>query len=477
MQTGVGAVAATGVALMSAGVVAITPVAPPLPERVEAAVQLTADADWSVILDKAGQGAAGLATSYFDAPFPVLQQIVANQISYLGQLPDLAGIAQQIAANVGNGIGAPFAPTTDSLDAQHEFLYNALPLVQQIPLADLLFQISPTGQALIDFATTYVSGAVLGLVGPLVGPVFLMGANLQSMLDDITAATPDPVRALTTLLNTPAEMVDAFLNGGVHVDVTAVAEALGPSIGVTFPEGTKVGIAFGGLLSPGGSIFNALDMDYERDVLGLPLIRINLATGQGPGLIGSLIELNKAIAKAIGWDGSGSPLAPSGESSERSGLAPVDEVPRSVLASRVATLTSPGPEAVDQKRGEAAVEATPVATPTGEAVLSTEIPGSTEDVSEELSATPAKGGKHRAQPGQSFGDQFSSAVADFSKAFTTGFGKHAKPSDDADRTETPAAEKPAKAAEADKAAKADKVDKPARAEKSAQSDDGGGDSE
>ncbi|CAN5487143.1 hypothetical protein BH11ACT6_BH11ACT6_23720 [soil metagenome] len=477
MQTGVGAVAATGVALMSAGVVAITPVAPPLPERVQAAVQLTADADWSVILDKAGQGAAGLASSYFDAPLPVLQQIVANQISYLGQLPDVAGIAQQIAANIGNGLGAPFAPTTDSLDAQHEFLYNALPLIQQIPLVDLLFKISPTGQALLDFATTYVSGAVLGLVGPLVGPVFVLGANLQSMIDDITAATPDPARALTTLLNTPAQMVDAFLNGGVHVDLTAVAEALGPSIGVEFPEGTKVGIAFGGLLSPGGSIFNALDLSYERDILGLPLIRVNLATGQGPGLIGSLIELNKTIAKAIGWDGSGSPLAPSEGSSDRSGLAPVDEVPRSVLASPVAALPGIGSGATDQKRGDAAIEATPVAAPTVEAVPATEIAGSAEDVPEELSATPAEGGKHRAEPGQSFGDQFSSAVAGFSKAFSTGSGKHAKASDDDDRTETPDADKPAKPAEADKPAKADKADKAEKSEKTAQSDNGGSDSE
>jgi hypothetical protein len=457
MQAGLGAVAVTGLAIVSAGVIAITPVTPALPDVVEPTVELAADADWSVIFDKAGQRATGLANSYFDAPFPVTQQSIANQLAYLGELPDVAAIVQQIVANFGRGFAAPFTPSNDTLDAQHEFLYNALPLIQQIPLVDLLFEISPTGQALLEFAASPISGVLLGSVGPLVGPVVVLGSNLQSIVSSLATATPDVGRALLTLLNTPAEMTDAFLNGGVHVDLTALAAALGPSIGVTFPEGTKVGIAFGGLLSPGGSIFNALDMDYDRDVLGLPLIRFNLANGQGPGLIGSLIDMNKAIAKAIGWDGSGSPLAPSDSSSDRSGLAPIDEVPRSVSSTRLATLTTLTSEAAPVEADtdssvdvatepDGAVDEPTVTESDDEPVLAEEIEDSITDTPDDLTETAPAGGRHRAQSGKSFGDQLGSAVADFTKNLTNGFAK------------------PAKRAEADKPAKTDDTNKPAKAD-------------
>lgn len=467
MHAGLGTVAVTGLAMVSAGVITITPVAPTLRDVVEPTVELAADADWSVIFNKAGQRATGLANSYLDAPFPVTQQSIANQLAYLGELPDVAAIVQQIVANFGRGFAAPFAPSNDTLDAQHEFLYNALPLIQQIPLVDLLFQISPTGQALLDFAASPISGVLLGAAGPLVGPVLVMGSNVQSIITSLTAATPDVGRAFLTLLNTPAQMTDAFLNGGVHVDLTALAEALGPGIGVSFPEGTKVGIAFGGLLSPGGSIFNALDMDYEQDLLGLPLIRVNLATGQGPGLIGSLIDMNKAIAKAIGWDGSGSPLAPSDGPSDRSGLAPVDEVPRAVSSSRVATLSTltaeADPAVADQDTsgdGAAAtgdaVDATTAADADREPVLNAEIADSITDSTDDLTTTPPAGGRHRAKPGTSFGDHLSSAVADLTKGLTNGFAKpakHAKPAEHAKPTEQAEADAPAKTPDADQPAK------------------------
>lgn len=476
MRAGFGSIAATSAAVVSAGAIAVTPIAPPLPERIEPAIQLAASSDWSVILGNAGQGAAALVNSAFNPPFPVLQQSIANQLRYLSELPDVAGIAAQIATNIARGITAPFAPTTDTLDAQHEFLYNALPIITALPLVDLLFQISPTGQQLLDFSTSPFSGALLGLAGPIVAPIFVLGANIGSIVADLAAATPDPGRALSTFFNTPAQMVDAFLNGGVHVDVTDLATALGPAIGVSFPPGTKVGIAFGGLFSAGGSIFNALDMDYEQDIVGLPLIRVNLATGQGPGFIGSLIEMNKAIARAIGWSGTGSPLAPPESQSGTSSLAAVDEVPRSVLSSQVVSLgtsTDAAESVADQEVQAPAVDDAAVhetTDPTTTPVPETETKDGAEAAPDDAAESPSEGGKHRAKPGQSsFGDRLGSTGKDSDRASAKGFARHARQSEDDDSAESGRGDKPAKAEKAE-----DKADDESA---KAKSDDSGSDTE
>ncbi|MGB3481683.1 MAG: outer membrane porin GjpA [Mycobacterium sp.] len=460
MRVGLGPLAATGVAIVSAGAIAIIPVSPPLPDVVEPAVELTADTDWSVIFSKAGQNAGSLTNSYFDPLFPVLQQIIVNQIGYLGDLPDIPAIAEQIVINIARGVTAPAAPTTDTLDAQHTFLYNALPVITSIPFAELFFQISPTGQQLLDFSTSPVSGVLLGLVGPGVGPAVVLGSNLQSIVNDLTAETPDAARALATLLNTPAQMTDAFLNGGVHVDITELAEALGPSFGVSFPKGTKVGVAFGGLFSPGGSVFNALDMDYDRDIFDLPIIRFNLANGQGPGFFGSLIDMHQTIAKAIGWNGTGNPLAPAESDSGRSSLAPVDEVPRSVLGERVSSVTTPVAEtdttAAESKataadlKSKVAVDPTPSVVESGEAapdrepVLSKGIRASKAFSDEDT--TSSEGGRHRASSDRSTVEETDSGV-------TSGKpGRHAKADDDTDSGKSTKADRPAKSERSAKAA-------------------------
>ncbi|MDY7000102.1 MAG: hypothetical protein SW019_26240, partial [Actinomycetota bacterium] len=341
-----------------------------------------------------------------------------------------------------NGINAPAAATTDTLDDQHAFLYNALPVITQIPLVDLLVQISPTGQQLLDFATSPLSGVLLGIAGPVVGPAVVLAANLQSAIDDFTADTPDPARALNTLLNTPAQMTDAFLNGGVHMDVTSLVEALGPSIGVTFPEGTKIGIAFGGLLSPGGSAFNALDMDYDRDILGLPIIRFNLATGQGPGFFGSLIDMNQAIARAIGWDGGGNPLAPAEEPSARNSLAPDDEVAAAASSTTLATPETPSGQ------DEAAAPASGAAAPDAPTDAVDPTDGAGESAVE--TATSDYHGRHRKEDVEWVADQLDSTTEDLDGENTAGavalqddepdMSEDVEPADDAEVVEDSAAD-------------------------------------
>ncbi len=321
---------AAGVAMVGATAIAISPVTlPQLDIRTEAAIHLTASPEWQDVLSTAGQNASALLNAWLAAPAPILQQIVANQQKYLSELPDLARIGSQLQANVQRALGVVSAADPTTLDGTHRTLYELLPAVLQLPGIPTLLQftISATGQQLLAVSTTALSGVLLGLAGPVLGPLMVLQSSLGQIAAGVSAQTPDLAGAVSTLAAIPVAMTDAFLNGGQRVDLTALAQALGPSIGVTFPDGVQVGIALGGLLSPGGSIFNALDLAYDNNLLGVLHIHVPLATGTGVGPLGAMRELAEAIAKAIGWNG-----APS-TSAARSALAAADEVPASVLSS------------------------------------------------------------------------------------------------------------------------------------------------
>jgi hypothetical protein len=325
---------AAGVAVVGTSAIAMSPVVVPPPSlRAEAAIQLTATTDWADVFSRAGANAQALIDTWREAPAPILQQIAANLRTYLMELPDLPGIATQVQANFQAALAAPLAPDPSTLDSTHRAFYELLPAITQLPgIPDLLqLSISPTGKQLLAFSTTALSGVLLGMAGPMLGPLVVLASSLESIRADLSAATPDPASAMTTLAGIPAAMADAFLNGGEHVDLTALAKAFGPAIGVSFPDGVEVGIALGGLLSPGGSIFNALDFAYDNDLLGVLHIHVPLATGNAVGPFGAMMEFGRAIAKAIGW------AAPSSSAAAQSGLVAANEVPRSVQSSEVAT--------------------------------------------------------------------------------------------------------------------------------------------
>jgi hypothetical protein len=189
-----------------------------------------------------------------------------------------------------------FSPDPSTLDGAHRNFYNLLPYLEDFNLVKL----SPLGRLLVDFSTTSLSGVGLGLVGPVVGPAVVLGSNFNDAVSDLMAA--DPGGALTTFANTPGQMLQAFLFGGVNVDITGLVAQLGPLIGVEFPPGISLGIVFGGLLSPGGSAFNSLDFNLQNTgVIGLPGVPIDaqLADGNPAGPFGSLADLAQVIGNGV----------------------------------------------------------------------------------------------------------------------------------------------------------------------------------
>lgn len=282
------------VAALSAGAIALTPVQPlpagsdlPPALRSAVAVDLAAAIDpftpWIDTIQAAADNISGLVNTWAEQPLPVVQQVGANLGTYLAELPAIGTIVGQAIANVGNAVGAPFAVDLNTLDPAHTGVYNLLPsLAPGAP------------QGLVDFLTTSVSGLLIGLIGPVLSPVLALGSSIRSAVGALQ--TSDWAAAVNELINIPAVMVNAFLNGGPTIDVTSLVSSTIPlSPPAVLNSAT---ITLGGLLSQGASIFNALALSVRvsQSQLIPPLV---VPAGPPAGVFGSLIAMTNAIAGAI----------------------------------------------------------------------------------------------------------------------------------------------------------------------------------
>lgn len=301
----------SGVALLGAGAVALAPIQPTLGAApavsspahfVSQAVELAAATNPITrilqVWDTTETNFAGLLNAEFgpvtdpaipfqQAPLPALQQFVANWLGYAQQLPDVGGIFQSIIANAQAVIGVPFGLDLNSLDEAHASIYSLLPEGIQPSVA---------------FTTSYLTGALLGLVGPIVAPILALSNSVHAIVNNFLDG--EFIDAITETINIPANLVDAFLNGGPSLDLGPLLTRLGvlpisPTEGV---QVTDLQIALGGLLSAGGSLFNSLGLTVAVGQTEIPI------PGVGPGAIGSLIGLGGAFAGALGWNGTGNPL-------------------------------------------------------------------------------------------------------------------------------------------------------------------------
>ncbi|MDY6996159.1 MAG: outer membrane porin GjpA [Actinomycetota bacterium] len=316
MQVSIRSYLTAGVAMVGAGAIALAPiqalpadVAIAADEASSRSVALSAGFDpitpWLEVWNTSEVNVADLVNLYLEAPAPVFQQVIANQLLYLSELPDFGLIADQIVANLGAAIEAPFAEDLTTLDTLHTLLYNILKDGYSVgPIVIIPPVVPEEFDPLLELTTTYLSGALLGIVGPVLGPVIALASSIEGIVENLFSEQPDFVAALNDLVDIPANMVNAYLNGGPILDLTPLVNLLD----IQLPDGIdldSVGLAMGGLLSPGGSLFNSLDL-----VATVPNIGNLTVPGQGAGTIGSLIELGRTIAQAIGWDGMGNPLQP-----------------------------------------------------------------------------------------------------------------------------------------------------------------------
>ncbi len=259
----------------------------------------------TVLNGNLGNRTGGYATG---TPLPIVQQVVSNWITYFGELPDIGGIPGQIVTNLGNAF---FAPTTPGENLSGRIVnllpsdfynqnVNAVPYIDtplgtltQRDLGALLPVLLGDGYAgiepIVNFATTPISGLLVGAIGPIVAPVLAVVNGISNAVALLQES--DFGGALTELVNIPANTVNALLNGGQVLDLTGVLGLFG----VTLPdEVTSLGLQMGGLLSPGGVALDALATEAV-----IPNFADIVVSGLPVGPIGALVSLTNYVARSI----------------------------------------------------------------------------------------------------------------------------------------------------------------------------------
>lgn len=305
------------VGALSATAVVLAPLTPDFPRAAVPeltairAAELTAFdviTPWLSVFNNTVNNAVRLINDVIYPPLPVAQQAVANQLLYLSELPDIATIGTQAAGNLSAAVTAPVGRDLFSMDIPHALGFVALETaLAKIPeLAGASALVTP----LLNFTASFASGALIGLIGPVLSPALALSQSVLKITAAMTASTPDVATALSEVINIVPTVLDAFLNGGPVLAATPLVSVLGSILGVNIPAVTTVGIAMGGLLSPGGSLFNTADLSIQID-LPDPEPPVELALkGVPSGALGSLLGIPRSIARAIGWDGFGNPLKP-----------------------------------------------------------------------------------------------------------------------------------------------------------------------
>lgn len=243
---------AAGVALVGAGAIAVSPVAPPLPDVhvpavSTASVNLSAAVDpfeaYVQLITNTVDNVGTLVSTEIADPFPILRQVIANQITSgqgifaglqsageaLGQQLDPSNpdgipaqlqlaFTQLLAGDVNGAVGTAWAALLSPV------LYAGLPLLEPItnavkqPVQNLLNVINDPLAVLLP---------VLGALNTVYPAVLVSGNVGQNMVDAIKAG--DPLGFVNAVLAGPAQITDAFLNGAEDAGGGGL---LGPSLGL-----------------------------------------------------------------------------------------------------------------------------------------------------------------------------------------------------------------------------------------------------
>ena len=179
-----------GIALAGAAAIAVSPMAPPLPdihlpnqhELQAAAVRLTAGWDplapWKNAFNTASGNASTLADNFLLAPGVGLQQAIVNEVGFLNEvlkdpsslntvLTQIATNAQTVASGL-TGVNASAATNkaaqAHSVDALHGALVSLLPGL--LPAGTDTAAVTQV----LDVLASPASGLLMGAVGPVISP-------------------------------------------------------------------------------------------------------------------------------------------------------------------------------------------------------------------------------------------------------------------------------------------------------------------
>jgi hypothetical protein len=249
MQQALRPYAAAGIAILGTGsLMAFTPVAPPLPDVHVPAIQLTSDSsllgDFSSLFGDVTGGTSGIGG---------LGDLTGDLTGLLGGLnpssllSDLPGLAALDPAPATSSLLTPyielFTHTFDNLQKiGTEFVGTTLPelqtllqaviadpsLIAELPQA-LFGVLTDPGSITTNLPTTELPIQVMITLGaPLliglgeVGPLVTTSVALEEVFGELTSG--DPTTVLGALIDGPAIVADALLNGTTPVDLPVLGD-------------------------------------------------------------------------------------------------------------------------------------------------------------------------------------------------------------------------------------------------------------
>ena len=299
MQQALRPYAVAGIAILGTGsFMAFTPVAPSLPDVHVPAIQLTSDSgllgDFSSLFGDVTGGTSGIGG---------LGDLTGDLTGLLGGLnpssllSDLPGLASVDPAPADPSLLTPyidlFTNTFTNLQAiGSEFVNTTLPLLQGLlqqiiadpsliaELPQALFGVlTDPGSITTNLPTTELPIQVMITLGaPLliglgeVGPLVTTSGALETVFGELTSG--DPTTVLTALIDGPAIIADALLNGKTTVDLPVLGDLS----------------LFNGFLVPDGSV----NVDVALSTL------TNLLTAISPALGASDPALATALSNLLG---------------------------------------------------------------------------------------------------------------------------------------------------------------------------------
>ncbi|WP_179469965.1 hypothetical protein [Mycolicibacterium vinylchloridicum] len=234
MNAAVRPYATAGVALVGASVIAISPLAPPLPDTqamqravssvsVELSAAVNPIENWIQVFQTSAANLGAIGQQIADSPAPILSQIVANQMAAFEdlktRLDSSAGTVKLILD------GAPNAIATARGQLQSGDIVGAFDTFNNqivIPLALAGVQtVSDLTRPLVSMVNNFAKAfatvpdavfqVILPMTFPLVSTINAAVQATQDVYDGVVAG--DPAAVINTLVNLPANLVDGFLNG------------------------------------------------------------------------------------------------------------------------------------------------------------------------------------------------------------------------------------------------------------------------
>jgi hypothetical protein len=297
MQAAVRSYQAMGVALIGAGVIAVSPLAPPMPhvqavQRAVSSAGVELDAlvnpieAWVQVLQAAGANLGTIAQTIIDNPTPILSQVIANQTGYwqafnaavepqIQQIQNIlkdspidfqkAWVQVQAGNLVTNGTDSQGnLISTGALNLLNDQIVSPILVAATLIGTDALLPLANMAQNVTNALNTLQAEnppydaafltAVIPSVLPVASAINALAQTTQDVVNGVGAG--NVAAAVNALVNAPATLVGALLNG----------------------YGEVAGSPGAGILTPWTDLYGEF--------------------GSGP--IGSLNYLRELIAEAIG---------------------------------------------------------------------------------------------------------------------------------------------------------------------------------